>query len=56
MRHHGGVEPHHQGGAVKQHVEAVGDETQTVGPHSVGQLNQGKYLEPGLGKNQDFFE
>ena len=36
--HDGGIETHDQRGAVKEHVEAVRDEAQTVGPHSIQQL------------------
>ena len=38
--HEGGVETHHQSCAVKEHMEAIRDEAQTVGPHSIQQLNE----------------
>ena len=35
----------HQSGAVEQHVEAVRDQPETVGPNAVKQLHEGERLE-----------
>lgn len=43
--HEGGEQPQHQCRAVKQHVEAVGDQAQAVGPHAVKQLHESECLE-----------
>ena len=43
--HESSEEAEHERGAVEQHVEAVGDQTQAVGPDAVEQLHKRKGLE-----------
>lgn len=43
--HEGSEQAQDQSGAVKQHVETVRDESQTVGPNAIKQLHEGEGLK-----------
>lgn len=43
--HQGSKEAHDQSWAVKEHVESIWDQAQTIGQHAIEQLHKGKKLK-----------